>query len=176
MIETLSIPAGIMAGDAMMKAADVSLAAAQAVCAGKFIVAVSGDVAAVKASLQAGKELAGATLVDSMIIANVDGQVPLAMNACNEVNKVDALGVLETFSLCAAVLAADAAVKAADVRLIEIRLGRGLGGKSFVILTGDVAAVTAAVKAAEGADEVQGLMSQSVVIPSAHPEIIKAII
>jgi microcompartment protein CcmL/EutN len=159
-----------------MKAADVSLAAAQAVCAGKFIVAVSGDVAAVKASLQAGKELAGATLVDSMIIANVDGQVPLAMNACNEVNKVDALGVLETFSLCAAVLAADAAVKAADVRLIEIRLGRGLGGKSFVILTGDVAAVTAAVKAAEGADEVQGLMSQSVVIPSAHPEIIKAII
>ncbi|MEI6101503.1 MAG: BMC domain-containing protein [Eubacteriales bacterium] len=176
MIETISIPVGIEAGDAMMKASSVELSAAQTVCAGKFIVIVTGDVSAVSASLKAGAEVAGQMLVDSIMIPNIDKQVPLAINACSEVVRADAVGIMETFSLCAAVIAADQAVKAADVHLIEVRLGRGLGGKSFVIMTGDVAAVTAAVQAAGEMKEVQGLMSQSVVIPSAHPDILKAIL
>ena len=89
---------------------------------------------------------------------------------------MEAVGVMETYSLCAAVVAADAAVKAAEVDLIEVRLGRGLGGKSFIILTGDVAAVRAAVDAGTALDEVQGLMSRSVVIPSPHPDIIKSLL
>ena len=176
MIETISIPKGIEAGDAMMKAATVDLATAQAVCAGKFIVIVTGDVAAVRASMEAGAAVAGQTLVDSMMIANIHPEVPLAINACTEVHRADSVGLLETFSLCAAVLMADAAVKAADVHLTEVRLGRGLGGKSFVIFTGDVAAATASVKAAIEMEEVQGLVSQSVVIPSVHPDIMKAIL
>jgi len=176
MIETISIPKGIEAGDAMMKAATVDLAAAQAVCAGKFIVIVTGDVAAVKASVAAGVETAGQTLVDSMMIPNIHPEVPLAINACTEVEKQDSIGLLETFSLCAAVLMADAAVKAADVHLAEVRLGRGLGGKSFVIFTGDVAAASASVAAATSLEEVQGLVAQSVVIPSVHPDIMKAIL
>ncbi len=176
MIETISVPVGIEAGDAMMKAASVELASAQAVCAGKFVVIVTGDVAAVRASLDAGKDVAGQTLVDSMIIPNIHPEVPRAINACTERIQADSIGIMETFSLCAAVLAADRAVKSADVHLIEVRLGRGLGGKSFVILVGDVAAVRAAVQAAREMEEVQGLMSQSVVIPSAHPEITRAIL
>ena len=177
MIETMSIPVGIEAGDAMMKAAAVELQTAQPVCAGKFIVIVTGDVAAVRASMEAGVEVAGGKLVDSMMIPNIDEQVPTAINACSEIHLEDgAVGIMETFSLCAAVLAADQAVKAADVHLIEVRLGRGLCGKAFIILTGDVAAVEAAVQAAEELEEVQGLMSQSAVIPSAHPDILKAIL
>jgi microcompartment protein CcmL/EutN len=176
MIETISIPKGIEAGDAMMKASAVDLAAAQTVCAGKFIVIVTGDVAAVKASMEAGAETAGQTLVDSMMIPNIDPQVPLAINCCTEPHREDSIGILETFSLCAAVLMADTAVKAADVHLTEVRLGRGLGGKSFVIFTGDVAAARASVKAAVEVEEVQGLVSQSVVIPSVHPDIMKAIL
>jgi microcompartment protein CcmL/EutN len=154
----------------------VDLSAAQTVCAGKFIVVVTGDVAAVNASVRAGIETAGQTLVDSMVIPSIHPEVPLAINACTEPAKADSVGIMETFSLCAAVLVADRAVKAADVHLTEIRLGRGLGGKSFILLTGDVAAVTAAVQAAGEMEEVKGLMSQSVVIPSAHPEILKAIL
>ena len=45
MIETNSIPIGINAGDAMLKAATVELVAAQPICAGKYIVVVSGEVA-----------------------------------------------------------------------------------------------------------------------------------
>jgi microcompartment protein CcmL/EutN len=42
---------------------------------------------------------------------------------------------------------ADAAVKAANVELIEIRLAMALGGKAFVTMTGNVAAVQSAVDA-----------------------------
>ena len=111
-----------------------------------------------------------------MMIPNIDPQVPLAINCCTEAHRADSIGILETFSLCAAVLMADGAVKAADVHLTEVRLGRGLGGKSFVIFTGDVAATRAAVGAAVEMEEVQGLVSQSVVIPSVHPDIMKAIL
>ncbi|WP_066647842.1 BMC domain-containing protein [Christensenella timonensis] len=176
MLEVLSIPQGIEAGDAMLKAAQVELITAQTVCAGKFIVIVGGEVAAVKESVEAGTVCAQDTLVDSIVIPHVHPDVFTAINACSDIGNVGAIGILETFSLAAAVMAADASVKAADVRLIEVRLGRGMGGKSFVLLTGEVAAVEAAVKAGESPDEVQGLMSKSVVIPSPHPDIINAIV
>ena len=175
MIETNCIPAGIEAGDAMLKAAAVVLVTAQAVCAGKYIVMVSGDVAAVKASVQAGVETAGDVLVDSMVIPNVHEQVIAAIGASTAVDDIQALGLMETFSLASAVICADAAVKAADVSLIEVRLGRGLGGKSFIILTGDVAAARAAIQTAGSLEEVQGMIARTVVIPSPHPDILQAI-
>ncbi len=175
MIETNSIPMGVNAGDAMLKAATVELVCAQPVCAGKYIVLVTGEVAAVKEAVAAGKETAGSRLIDSMIIPNVHEQVPKAINACNDIGKVSSVGVMEAFSLCAAVVVADAAVKAADVDLIDVRLGRGLGGKSFITLTGEVAAVRAAIAAGEAMPEAKGLMSESVVIPSPHPDIIQSL-
>jgi microcompartment protein CcmL/EutN len=176
MIEVVSIPAGIEAGDTMMKAAAVQLVSAYPVCAGKYIVVITGEVSAVKSSVAAGIEIGGMKIVDSIVIASVDEQVPKAINMCNDFGKIEAIGAIETFSLCAAVVAADALVKAADVRLIEVRLGRGLGGKAFITLTGKVAAVTAAVKAAKSLDEVEGLMSESVVIPSPHPDIAEVLV
>lgn len=175
MIETNSIPMGVNAGDAMLKAATVELVCAQPVCAGKYIVLITGEVAAVKEAVAAGKETAGSRLIDSMIIPNVHQQVPKAINACNDIGQVSAVGVMEAFSLCAAVVVADAAVKAADVDLIDVRLGRGLGGKSFITLTGEVAAVRAAIAAGENMPEAKGLMSESVVIPSPHPDIIQSL-
>ena len=160
----------------MLNAASVELVTAQAVCAGKYIVIVTGEVAAVRSSVQAGENAAGNLLINSIVISGIHRQVPQAINACTEIGQVEAVGVMETFSLCAAVIAADAAVKAAEVDLIEVRLGRGLGGKSFIVLTGDVAAVHAAVDAGTALDEVQGLMSRSVVIPSPHPDIIKSLL
>ncbi len=171
-IETNSIPKGIEAGDAMLKAAEVQLVTAQPICAGKYIVIVSGEVAAVKSSTSAGREVAADTLVDELVIPNVHEDVAPAINSCSEIGHVDAVGIIETFSLCSSILSADAAAKAADIKLMEVRLGRGLGGKSFVILTGDVAAVSASVRAAEAEQGTEGLIAKTVVIPSPHPDLI----
>jgi len=169
-VETLSIPLGVLAGDQMVKTAQVDLVTAQTVCAGKYIVVVSGEVAAVRSSVSA-----GSTLVDSLVIPNVDERVVAAMAGACPAEQVEAVGVVETFSLASAISVADISVKAADVDLIEVRLGRGMGGKSYVIITGEVAAVEASVRAAEAGEGLEGLIASSVVIPSPHMDMIRAL-
>jgi len=173
MIECQNIPKGIESADCMLKTADVSLLTAQAVCAGKYIVLISGDVAAVTASVEAGAAVCGSGLIDKLVIASIHPQVLSAVVACSDVAQPGALGIMETFSLCVSIKAADAAVKAANISLIEIRLGRGLGGKAFIIFTGDVSACEAAVRAAEQTEGAQGLISQSVVIPSPNMDLVR---
>jgi microcompartment protein CcmL/EutN len=175
MIELVSIPRGIKVADEMLKAANVALVSATAVCAGKYIVIVSGDVAAVKSSVESGEIIADEKIVDSMVIANVHDGVIGALTASSDVEDIKALGIIETFSLCAAVLASDAMVKAANVQLIEVRLGRGLGGKSFITLTGEISAVESAVAVMDELEEVKGLVSGCEVIASPHPDLFEAI-
>ena len=71
--------------------------------------------------------------------------------------------------------AADAAAKAAEIELLEVRLGRGLGGKSFILLTGEVAAVEAAVQAGTHTPNAEGMLVSSVVIPSPHAELLNSL-
>lgn len=175
-VETNSIPLGVLAGDAMVKTAAVELVTAQTACAGKYIVMVSGDVAAVRAAVIAGAEGAGASLVDRLVIPNVDERVIVAMSGAPAVDTAQAVGVIETFSLASTIAAADIAVKTAEVELIEVRLGRGMGGKSFLVFTGEVAAVTAASRAIEANEDSRGLIGSSVVIPSPHMDMVKALL
>jgi microcompartment protein CcmL/EutN len=174
MIETNSIPRGIFAGDAMLKTAEVTLVMAQPVCPGKYVVGVCGLTAAVKAAVSAGQKAAGHALVDSLLIAGIHDSLPAALTGCTEIPVHCAVGILETFSLCSSVLAADRAAKTAEITLIEVRLGRGLGGKSYVLLGGDVAAVNAAIRAAGEEEGLAGLLGDSIVIPSPHPDILGA--
>ena len=70
--------------------------------------------------------------------------------------------------IAALIVAADSAVKAGQVDLIEIRLGTGIGGKSFVTLTGDVGDVTASVNVGKETCAERAMLVESVVIPSPH--------
>ena len=63
-------------------------------------------------------------------------------------------------------VASDAAVKAADVQLLDVRVALGLGGTGYALMTGDVAAVNAAVEAGSTAAAESGLLVSKVVIPS----------
>jgi microcompartment protein CcmL/EutN len=111
-------------------------------------------------------------VTDYVIIPNVHQDVLSAINSTTEVKEIEAVGVIETFSAASAVIAADLAAKAANVKLIEVRLARGLGGKAYVILTGEVAEVeSATLKGVEYPKE-QGLLVKYVVIPSANAGLI----
>lgn len=175
LIEFRSIPRGIEASDTMLKSGDVRLILSTALCPGKFVTLISGDVGAVKSSLAAGKSVGAGDVVDDLVLANVHESVFPALSGTTVISEFKALGVVETFSCPSIVIAADAAAKAASVQLIEVRLARGLGGKGFLTLTGDVGAVQAAVSAAEGVVAGDGLLSGSVVIPAPHPELLDAL-
>lgn len=75
----------------------------------------------------------------------------------------DALGIIETLGFTAAMQAADAAVKSANVMLGQwLKVG---GGKVNVIIRGDVAAVKSAVDAGVNAASKIGTVEAYVVIP-----------
>ena len=79
---------------------------------------------------------------------------------------------METFSAASAILAADAAVKAAAVDLAEVRLAMGLGGKAFFVVTGDVGPVEMSVAAAAAQAGQAGLLVRRVIIPSLSPQLV----
>lgn len=173
-LELNSIAKGIEAADYVLKTAAVNLIFSKAGCPGKYYLLFTGEVAAVQASMEVGCEIGGAHVVDSCVIARVHPQVVKAINMTNVAEEMRAVGVMEFYSVTASVYGADAAVKAADVDLIEIRLGTGIGGKSFVLLTGEVAAVREAVQCGIHTPNAEGMVVSSVVIPSPHPELLES--
>lgn len=176
LIELTSVAAGFQACDAMLKAADVELVLSRSICSGKYMAMVRGDVAAIEASVAAGIAGAGFAIVDSFVIPNLHESVFPALSGVSKVEALESLGVIESFSVAALIEGADAAVKTANVRLIEIRLAMALGGKAFVTLTGDVAAVAAAVEAGAQIVGRKGMLVNKVVIPHPRPELLNEMI
>lgn len=172
LLETKSIPVGLQAADTMLKSASVTLLQALPTCPGKYVVIISGDVAAVKSAMASGAASAGSYLMTQHIINRVHSSVPAAIIGTAEVAQIGAVGMLETISALIAVQAGDIAAKAANVSLMEIRIARGLGGKGYLLLTGDVGAVEAALKACCEALETTGEITSTCVIPSPHPDLI----
>ncbi len=174
-LELNSIAKGIEAADAILKAAQVDLIFAKPVCPGKYSVLFTGEVSAVKASLDAGTAVADTHTVDATVIPRIHPQVIKAISQATDFHGHGAIGVMEFYSITAAVYGANAAVKAADVTLLDVRLGMGLGGKSFVIMAGEVAAVKASVDAGCAKGSENGLLLSKVVIPNPRPEIFESL-
>ena len=167
-LELNSIARGILAADMMLKAAEIRLVSARPSCPGKYQILITGEVSAVESALRIGEESAKINVVDRLLIPRVHPQVIEAINMSSMPSSLKALGILEFFSVTGAVIAADAAAKAANVSLIEIRLGTGIGGKSFVTFTGDVGAVEESAEAGAKTAENSGALVAKVVI--AHPD------
>ena len=175
MVEFNSIAVGIEATDAMLKVSQVELVVAKTICSGKYIAIVRGDTAAVRSSVERGRQVGANAHVDDFVIPNVHPQIFPAFIASTPPQPIDALGVLETFSVASCVLAADRAAKTAKITLMEIRMGIGIGGKAFFSMTGDVAAVRSALEAGAEVARAQGLLVRKVLIPQPREEVFNAL-
>ena len=90
MVEFNSIAAGIDAADQMVKTAQVDPLFFKTICPGKFVAAVTGDVAAVSASVNAGRETHADALVDWFIIPNIHRDVIGALAGATGIAAVEA--------------------------------------------------------------------------------------
>lgn len=172
-VEVDSIAVGILAGDAMVKASPLGSIYTGTVHPGRYVIVVSGDTASVEVAVDTGSSVAGDTLVDLVFLPDVH---PLVVDAIiSEANladcRGDALGVVETVTIAAVIDAADAGVKAAFVDVPAVRLADGLGGKGYVLFSGDLAEVEAAVDAAVSRAERTDAELRHVVIAQLHDEI-----
>jgi len=175
MVEFTSIARGIYAADQMVKISDVEIVTASTTCPGKYIAIVHGDVSAVENSVQMGERVAGEYWVDSIVIPNVHPEVFPAITGATMPERVQALGIMESFSMSTMVIAADAILKSAELEPLELRLGNGLGGKAFFTFTGDVAAVETGVEAGKNITEEKGLLVNAEVIPSPSDRLIPSL-
>ncbi len=175
LLEINSIAKGIEAADNLLKTADVKMIRTSSVCPGKFIALFSGDVSSVKSAIESGKSIAKDALYDSFLLANVHESVFPALYGTTQIEKYGALGIIETFTVASAIVAADTVVKTADCSLIEVRVASGMGGKSLVMFTGDVGAVQFALDAASKGVIYDGALVNKVVIPAPSPELMESL-
>lgn len=173
LIECSSIARGYLAQDEMLKSASVELILARTICSGKYLVVVGGSVSDTTHAVLAGREAAREGLIESRHIPNVHpGVFPaLSCSVALEPGQAKAIGIVETFSASSIIECADAAVKAADVILFRVHIAMAIGGKGFFVLTGDVAAVEAAVKAGAEVAKEDGILVATVIIPGPRKEL-----
>lgn len=176
LLEFNSISQGIKVADIMKKAADVEIIMAQPTCPGKYTVLISGSVSSVNASVQNGVQESGPFLVDHMVISRIHHQLLSAMGGTTEIGDVNAVGILEYFSVASAIVGADAAAKSAEVNLMQVRLATGLGGKAYVTFSGDVGAVEQALEAGAAANENNGMLYNKIIITSPDKDLFKTLL
>ncbi len=176
MVEYKTVSTGLLAADTMLKTAQVEIIEAQTVCPGKYIVLLRGDLSAINASIEAARTRYSEHLIDSFILGNPHESIFAAIYGATQIEKINALGILETFSAASIIVAADEAAKTAQVELIELRIARGMCGKSYLLLTGEVAAVEAAIAKAKAAVGENAMLLDSAVIANPDDKLCKSIL
>ncbi len=176
LIEMGSIASGMQAADIMLKTSEVELLLSRTICSGKYMTLIGGDVAAVNSAVTSAVDTIGFGVIDHFVIPNVHRTIFPAIAGHNNVDMLEALGIVESYSVASLIEGADAAVKAANVKLIEVRLAMALGGKAFFTVTGEVAAVTSAVEAGAKVVGDKGLLVNKVVIANPRQELLSEII
>ncbi len=176
MVEYKTVSKGMLAADAMLKAAEVDIIEAQTVCPGKYIILLSGELSAINASVDAARAHYAVDLIDSFILGNPHEAIFPAIYGTTQIEKMKALGILETFSAASIIVAADEAAKTSEVELIELRIAKGMCGKSYMLLTGEVAAVEAAIDKAKAAVGEKAMLLDYSIIANPDDKLCKSIL
>lgn len=148
-LELESIARGLKVADALVKRAQVRLAVAEPVTPGKFLLLFTGEVAEVEESYAAALAEAQPLVLDTLLLTQIHPQVVHALEGRPLARRPgEALGVVELHTVAATVKSADVALKRAQVRLNHLHLARGIGGKGWFTLSGELHDVEAALEGA----------------------------
>ncbi len=171
LLEFSSIARALRTGDVMVKKASVRVALSEPVSPGKYLVLISGGEAEIEESFRAGVADGGEAIVDSLFLPGVHLDVVHGIHGTTCKRGPDqSLGIIETSSVSAAVVACDAACKEAPVQLLEMRLAKGIGGKGVFSLAGELWDIQAAVAAACSSIEDRHALLGSEIIARPDPD------
>jgi microcompartment protein CcmL/EutN len=159
LLELTTIARGVIVADAALKRAPAVLLSSRTLSGGKHLVILHGGVAEVGEAMAAGVLVAGDKLRDRCELALADDQIwPMLVEGgvvaapdWSSDGGAEAVAIVETATVCAAIAAADAACKVADVVVRDVRLAVDLAGKALFTLTGSLDSIDAAADAAREA-------------------------
>ncbi|MHB8875509.1 MAG: BMC domain-containing protein [Myxococcaceae bacterium] len=161
--ELESIARGMVVADALVKRAPVTLSLAEPVTPGKYLLLFSGGVGEVEESFKEGLEIAGSTVLDKLFLPQVAAGLVRALSAHFREEWGESVGIVETHTVASALLSADAALKRADCWLKRLHLAKGIGGKGYFTLTGELHMVEAALEGAAAAIEPSLLLTTELI-------------
>jgi len=170
-LEFSSIAIGIKALDEMVKIAPIQIIDARTICPGKYLIVFSGDVASVEYSFKKGFETGKEYIVDSLFLPMIHQGVIAAMGKIIKTDEWDTIGIIETLSVVSSIEAADTAAKEGGVKIIEIRLAIGFGGKSYIKMMGKLEDVQAAMSSGTAKAKAKEQLCMETIIPQPHIEI-----
>ena len=156
LVEIGSIARGLVAADAAVKKAHIELLDCGPTSPGKYLLLFAGGVAEVEESFRAACAAAGDSLLDKLFLPQAHPSLLPAIRGgaqglagVSQRRAGDSVGVLELLTVASALRCADAACKAAEVELQLLHLARGIGGKAWFVLRGDLTDVEAAMQAGQ---------------------------
>ena len=170
-LEYSSIAIGIKALDEMVKIAPVRIIEARTICPGKYLIVFTGDVASVEYSFNKGYDTGKNFIVDSLFLPMVHPDVVPAIGKVVATDDWNAIGIIETLSVVSSIEAGDLAAKTGNVKIIEIRLAIGFGGKSYVKMMGTLDALEVGLEAGTAKARSKELLCMATLIPQPHHEI-----
>jgi len=173
LIELSNISSGIFTGDAIVKAAPVSVLKSGTVHNGKYLLLFGGSVASVEESYNKGLLIGGSAVIDHVFLPDIHEQVQDAIIGKRKKVEDECLGIFETTSVAATIQSADAAIKGTNISIVEIRLADDIGGKGLVIYNGKIEEIEEAIAISkEKLNDPQMLLNASI-IPNLHTEMAK---
>lgn len=168
-LEFDDIPAGISATDAMLKKAPIAFFKSGTITRGRYLTIIGGTTASVEEAALEGARVAGAHLLDEVVLPDVHGRLYEAVFGCRRPRGNGSLAVIETSTVCASLRGAEAALKGTPVHLVEIRLAdSGLAGKALFVLEGELHEMEAAVALAVDHARHGAATASSTLIPAPH--------
>ncbi|MDZ7837686.1 MAG: BMC domain-containing protein [Actinomycetota bacterium] len=163
-MEFKSISRGMEVTDSVVKAAQVNLLVATALCPGKYLTIVEGEMDALQAAADVADQQGGRHLFSSEIIGGIDSRVIGAISGKVSPTALGAVGIVESLQMAYIINAADITVDTAEVEFMDFRLARGCGVNSFFVITGQLAAIQEAVQVASNyLSEKGALIAQKVI-------------
>lgn len=175
-VEFRSIAVGISAIDIIVKASDVKIIDARTICPGKYYIIFAGMVSAVKNSLDVIESESKDFIIDSLAIPNVYEQIFAGLTGTSEIRQPQSIGVIETLTSPSIIWAADAAIKATDIDIVEVRIARAIGGKNICVINGALSDVTESIRAGIQYSLEKGFLVDSEIIASPHEDLYRAIL
>ena len=163
----------------MLKVANVQKIIARTICSGKYFIMIRGGVADVETALDTAREVGGFAIINAVIIPRVDPRVipAIAGNTTLDIVKsAEGLLVMETFSVASAIKAADYAIKEAELEIQRIHVAMAIGGKGFIVMTGNMEALKSALKPAIEYVKEDGMLAGYSLIKHPHEELLKELI
>lgn len=135
-----SIPLGMKTLDIILKKSNIKIYRAGITCPGKYFFIVYGmneDINYCSNQIDKNGKFEIISGVSKKLIEI------LGNNKTKDID--DAVGIVEFFTISESVKALDMILKSSLVEAIRLRLGNGIAGKSYFIISGDISSITEAI-------------------------------